>query len=136
ASEFGLARITASEDQEGLVPAAAVGVGQSLWVSAAVVGFARDKESKRPHVRLSCRVLDAQGKPTLAKPFVGELGKDAPGNAHALPGQFCLMLNRPGSFVVELKAEDAGAGKTARVSFPITVVSLKRAANTPSARNP
>jgi hypothetical protein len=127
AKEFGLVRVTASTDQEGAVPAAALGVGQSLWVGAAVVGFARDKESKRPHVRVSLRVLDEQGKPTLEKPFVGELGKDAHGNAISLPAQFCLLLNRPGTFTVELQADDAAAGKTSRISFPISVVEPIRA---------
>jgi hypothetical protein len=126
--QFGLVRVTASTDQEGAVPAAALGVGQSLWVGAAVIGFTHDKQTKHPHVRVSLRVLDSQGKPTLEKPFVGELGKDVPANALSLPAQFCLLLNRPGDFSVELHAKDVVSGKTAEVSFPITVVAATTAA--------
>ena len=70
-------------------------------------------------------MLDQNGKPTVEKPPTGEVSKDVPDKLLALPMQFLLDLNREGSFTVELKATDKVSGKTATVSFPLTVQKSK-----------
>jgi hypothetical protein len=122
---FGIVRLSATTDQEGHAPATVLASGQSLWVSTAVVGFARDPKTKQPHIRLDLRVLDADGKPTLDKPFTGEINKDVLESAVSIPAQFYMLLNRPGQFTVEVEASDLLAKKKYKLSFPITVQAVK-----------
>jgi hypothetical protein len=119
---FGLVRVTTTADVDGETFQSVYPVGGSLWVNFGVVGFARDKAKGQPNVQFELRVLDDTGKPTLAKPFQGTVEKDIPEKAMLVPGQFLVGLNRPGRFVVQLKATDKVSGQTAEVSFPITVV--------------
>jgi len=118
---FGLVRVAASGDPEGLVPAGMLGEGQSVWVNALVVGFGRDNTGKQPNVTLELRVLDENGKPTMTKPFSGAVNKDVPANASTLPIQFHVALNRKGKFTVEVKATDLIANKSVTQTFPLTV---------------
>jgi hypothetical protein len=118
--DFGISRLVLTGDPEGRVPAGLLGVGQELYVNAMVVGFQRGA-GQQPNVRVELRVLDESGKPTLAKPFAGEITKDVPPKDTALPVQFLLGLNRPGKFTVELTATDKSNNKKATQSFPITV---------------
>ncbi|HKI37614.1 MAG TPA: hypothetical protein VKA46_37505 [Gemmataceae bacterium] len=123
--DFGLVRLSASADPDGQVPSGLLTAGHSLWLSGAVVGFQRGAGAMQPNVTLELKVLDADGKPTVAKPFGGTISKDVPAKDLALPIQFHVALNRPGKFTLELKATDQLAGKTATQSFPITVHPLK-----------
>jgi hypothetical protein len=123
--DFGLVRLSATADAEGQVPASVVGAGHSLWVNGAVVGFQRGGAAQQPNVLLELRVLDGNGKPTVAKPFAGTINKDVPAQDAALPIQFLVSLNRPGQFTVQVKATDQTAGKTVTQSFPITVHAVK-----------
>ncbi len=119
---FGLLRLTTTSDPEARMPAGQMSAGQSLWINGIVVGFARNKEGeKQPNVMLEMRVLDENGKPTLAKPFSGVVNKDVPSKANSLPIQFHLGLNRPGKFTVELKATCAICGESTTQKFPVTV---------------
>lgn len=122
---YGLVRLNLATDPEGHSPAAALAAGQSLWLNAGVVGFERDKSTKQPNIRLTLRVLDEAGKPTVRKPFSGEVNKDVDSKAISIPAQFHLSLNRSGKFLVELEAADQVSGKTAKLSFPINVLSAK-----------
>lgn len=119
---FGLIRLTSTTDPEGRMPGGRLTAGQSLWLNGIVVGFGRDKEGDRqPNVKLEMRVLDENGKPTLAKPFSGVVNKDVPSKANSLPIQFHLGLNRPGKFTVEVKATCAICGESTTQKFPMTV---------------
>jgi hypothetical protein len=120
-AEFGLVQLKITSDPNGTVPAGLVGAGQSIWVNFAVVRFDRDKASKQPNVQFEMRILDESGKPTLAKPETGSISQDVPANDKLLGGQFPISLNRPGKFTVELKAVDKITGKSATLSFPLTV---------------
>jgi hypothetical protein len=122
---FGVVALTTSSDADAHLPVGLMCVGESVWVNAAVVGFERDKSTGQPHVDLELRILDEQGKPTVAKPFTGTINKDVHAKAPALPLQFHLYLNRAGKFTIEGKATDKVSGKTSRVSFPITVLPHK-----------
>jgi hypothetical protein len=118
---FGLVRVAATYDAEGQIPAGLLGAGQSVWVNTVVTDFARDPGRQQPHVQVELRILDEQGRTTLAKPFSGTVDKDVPSRAVALPVQFLVALNRPGKFTVELKATDRVSGKTTTASLPLTV---------------
>jgi hypothetical protein len=118
---FGIVQVKATSDPEGTVPAGLLGSGQSVWVNFAVVRFERDKGKQQPNIQFEMRILDVAGKPTLAKPESGTIDRDVPVADKLLGGQFYVAVNRPGKFVVELKAEDKVAGKSASVSFPLTV---------------
>jgi hypothetical protein len=107
-------------------PAPPVAVpGQTYLVNFAVVGFELDKGRKdQPNIETSLRVLDEEGKPTLAKPFTGsatEVGQFK----GVIPLQFMLTLNRPGKFKVELKATDKVSGKSAEQLLDLVVLEQK-----------
>lgn len=122
AAAFGLVRLTTSYDDAGRLPAPMIGVpGQGMHINFAAVGFERDKSKKNPHITVEMRVLDDAGKPTLPKPFPGEV-TDVPEKLHAVPMGFGMVLNRPGKFTVELKATCNISKKTATLKFPLTVL--------------
>jgi hypothetical protein len=123
--DFGLVRLTTTSDQDGLLPVTAAGVGQPLWVTFGAVSFARGSDTKQPNVAFEIRVLDENGKPTVAKPAASTVNKDVPEKLLGLPMKFLLSLNRPGRFTIEVTANDQLAGKTAKLSFPITVYEIK-----------
>ncbi len=120
---FGLVRVGAFADRETKVPAAAVGVvGETVYLSFAPVGFARDKTTKQPDVHVTMRVLDDQGKPTFAKALSGTVNKDVPEDLKLMSMHFGITLNRIGNFTVELAATDKISGKAAKVNLPLKVV--------------
>jgi hypothetical protein len=92
-----------------------------LVVNFAAVGFERAKSGDQPNIAVTLTVTDGDGKPTLAKPFAGAVTKGVPSKVLAVPMQFALSLNRAGKFKVEVKATDKISGKTATLSFPLTV---------------
>jgi hypothetical protein len=121
--DFGIVRVGTFADREGLVPVPPVGVvGSSFYVKFAAVGFARDKATKQPSLRVTMRILDDKGKPTFAKPLEGKVNSDVPAEELLVPLQFGITLNRVGTFTVELTATCELCGKTKSVSFPLKVV--------------
>ncbi len=123
---FGLVRPTVTSDPEGRYPAPFAAEGQSVWINFAAVGFARAGDKGSPDLSVSMRVLDADGKPTSAKPVVGKVEADqVPAKALAVPMQFLVAANRPGKFTVEVTARDAVGGKSATLSLPLTVMKVK-----------
>jgi hypothetical protein len=121
--DFGLVRVTTTGDLAGLNPVAVPGVGESLWVNFAVVGFERATDAKKqPNVQFEMQIFDDTGKPTTAKPFTGTVNDKVLEKAPALQGQFLLSLNRAGKFRVSVKATDQISKKTSEVTFPLTVV--------------
>jgi hypothetical protein len=122
---FGLVQVVTSAEVEGKVPVAPVSVvGGALYVNFSVVGFQRDRGSKQPSLEVTLRLLDEQGKPTMARPPVGKVNSDVHPELKVVPLQFAVTLNRVGRFTVELSATDALSGKSAKVSFPLKVVDL------------
>jgi hypothetical protein len=121
---FGLVRLISSVDPDGQIQVPFLGVGQSVWINFAAVGFTRGQNGQ-PDLSVSLRVLDEQGKPVTAKPMTGAVNKDIPKNLQALPMQFMLNLNRAGKFTVEVTATDKGSGTSATVSLPLTVLKAK-----------
>ena len=120
AKDFALVRTTVAPDIDGRYPAAVFACGQGVWVQAHAVGFAPDRD-KKPNVVFEMRVLDENGKPTLADAVTGTPPKDESAGLSGLPMAFPLTLNRPGKFTVEVQATDRISGKKAKMSLPIVV---------------
>jgi hypothetical protein len=100
--------------------------GQTFFVNLIVVGFDLDKARKdQPNVETTMRVLDEDGKPTLAKPYSGLTTEIPPQFKKAIPIQFILQLNRPGKFKIELQGVDKVSGKTAEQVLDLTVIEPK-----------
>jgi hypothetical protein len=122
---FGLVRFNLTSDVEGRIAAPFVGVaGQTVWINFHAVGFKRGGQKDEPNLSVEMRVMDEADKPTLPKPFLGEV-KELPKDLRGAPLQFVLTLNRPGKFTIKLKATDKLGKKTAELSFPITVLESK-----------
>jgi len=119
---FGLVGLFTSVDDSGQLPAPPVGVtGQNIWIQFLMVGFGRDKASKKPNATVEMRVLDEARKPTLPNPQVYVVN-NVEEKDMAVPFRVPLPFNREGSFTVELKATDKTGNKTATVTFPVRVL--------------
>ncbi len=127
--DFGIVRLNCAYDIGGeygpMFPSPGLGcVGQVLFLHFGITGFDRDMKSKQPALKLDLRMLDAEGKPTLAQPATEGLPKtDQPvGEKMSLvPLFFPLMLTKPGKYTVELTATDLNSKKTKTVTYPLTV---------------
>lgn len=120
-STFALTRFSSSYDPAMSIPAPLIGVpGQVIYLNFAAVGFGRDAK-KLGDLSLEMRVLDEAGKPTLAKPIIGQF-PGIPESANLYHVQFPFGLNRAGKFKIELKATDNVTKKTSAMSFPLTVL--------------
>jgi hypothetical protein len=105
-------------------PTPPVGVaGQKIQMFYNLVGFDIDKKEKQASVSIQVRILDSDGKPTLAKPYKGDLKADArsaPGMMVMVP--FPIELNRPGKFKIELKAACNVSGKKTEQTLDLNVL--------------
>jgi hypothetical protein len=97
--------------------------GQNVLLHCALVGYKKDEKTKLPHVTFEMQVTDADGKPTLTKPFKGDIKaepKDNPGMMTFQP--IILQLNRPGKFKVTIKATCNVSKKTTDHTFDLNVL--------------
>jgi hypothetical protein len=125
-ADFGIVQVGLFADADTRVPMSAVGVvGDSAYLQFSAIGFARAKEKKQPNVHVSMRILDEQGKPTMAQPITGKIDADVAPDARYLPMLFGITLNRAGRFTVELTAEDRITGKTSRIAYALRVLPLE-----------
>ncbi len=99
-------------------PAPPVAVpGQQLLVFFTVVGFetksgkTKDRLAAGVHVEMS--ILDESGKPTLSKPYTGDVTELTEEFKAFLPFQFPLPLNRAGKFKIKFTATDSLGKKPA-----------------------
>jgi hypothetical protein len=122
---FGIVRVSTTGDAEGRSPLPVLQTGKSAWINFSTVGQARKEEHGQPDVAVAMQVRDQEGRPLLTNAPSGEVKKGVPDSAAALPFQFELELNRPGTFTVELTATDKIGGGNASVAFPVTVVKAK-----------
>ena len=111
-------------DQDGILPIGAPVVGQPLWLSFGVVGFARDKTTGQPSVQVESCVLDENGKPTC-RMLSTTVDKGVPSTLVGLPIQKLVSPNRPGQFTADLRVKDNLTGQTARLAFPFKVIEVK-----------
>jgi hypothetical protein len=120
---FGLISVGTSADREGHIAWSPVGVvGDSIYLNFSAVGFARDKQTKNPNIKVTMRVLDEKGQAASAAKMFGEANSDIPENMAVVPMQFGITLNRTGRFTLEVTATDVIAGKSATVSYPVRVL--------------
>jgi hypothetical protein len=124
---FGFVQVGLSHrDAPTLAAPQVAGVGEALDLNFSVVGFELDKSRKdQPSIETSLRILDEDGKPTLAKPYGGLANEAPPEYKKGLPMKFSLYLNRPGKFKLEVKATDKVAKKNATLLLDLTVVEAK-----------
>ncbi|MSU76570.1 MAG: hypothetical protein EXS16_00600 [Gemmataceae bacterium] len=125
-ADFGIVHVGLFADVEARAPVSAIAVvGDSFYLQFAAVRFARDKETKQPNVHLALRILDQQGKPTMAKPILGKVNAGVPEDEHFLTNQFGITFNREGRFTIELSAHDQITGNRAQISYTIRVLPLE-----------
>jgi len=125
-ANFGIVQVGLFADPEGRVPMSAVGVvGDSAYLRFSAVGFGRGKDSMNPSVQVSMRILDEQGKPTMAKAITSVIDKGAGPKDPYLPLQFAFTMNRAGRFTVELTAEDRVSGQRSQVLYAVRVLPLE-----------
>lgn len=117
---FGLVNISASGTADTTGAVVPFRAGKPGVVNLTAVGFGR-APSGQPDIRVTMEVRDAQGRPALAQPSVGQVGADVPAKALSVPMQFQLQLDRPGDYTLDLRGEDRVGGGESRISLPITV---------------
>ena len=94
--DFGIVRVNCAYDLGGpngpVFPSPGLGcVGQVLFLHFGLTGFERDAKTKQPALKLEMRMLDADGKPTLAGPVDGGSAQGRrPGAGTALGGAALL----------------------------------------------
>lgn len=119
--EFGIVRTAVFADPLGRVPSPSVGVlGQNLFIRFAAIHFG--KKEKESNIEATLKVLDSDGKNILVHGQTKKLGGGLVPDSPWAPGDFGLTLNRVGEFTVEIHAEDKIANKSAKMSFPLRVV--------------
>jgi hypothetical protein len=129
--DFGIVAVYTSHDPKGELSAPTNGqVGQTLYIHFTVASFERDPKTKQPDVEIQFQFLDEQGKPILvnekSEPTPRKHEQDAKSVPPVKDGdgaftlQFPLFLNRPGKFVVEMKATDRVTKKTFTYKLPVT----------------
>jgi len=118
---FGFVQVRFTSGNGDPMPAVAV-PGQRIYLHSALVGFELDKKDKLPNVTFEMVVLGESGKPTVPKPFKGDLKPDLKG-VNLMPFRpIPLELNRPGKFMVVLRATDNVTGRTTTETLSLTVV--------------
>jgi len=126
AKEFGIVTLYTSSDAKGELFAPPMGmVGHMLWVHFVAVMFDRDAK-KQPNLEVELLMVDADGKPTVAKPTILEINSGVEEGDSGIPLRFPLLLNRPGKFTLKLKATDKITKKTSLAEFPIEVMPQRK----------
>jgi hypothetical protein len=132
APQFGVVRAGFGYDKPPQAPPPAPPVavaGQQLLVFFAVVGFkseaGKTKENLAANVHVELSVLDDGGKPTVAKPYMGDVKDISEDYKDLVPFQFPLPLNRSGKFKVKFTATDNLTKKTVSQELDLNVVDVK-----------
>ena len=129
--DFGVVAVYTSHDPKGELSAPTTGqVGQTLFVQFSVASFERSPKTKQPDVEIEFQTFDEKGNALLVNPENKPTPRKHIQDAQsALPVkdtdgaftlQFPLFLNRPGKFVVEIKATDRVSKKTFTYKLPVT----------------
>ncbi len=124
--EFAVVAVYTSHDPKGEISAPTAGqVGQTLYVQFSVASFERDPKTKQPNVEMEFQLFDDKGLPTLGTPLKDVQDNVSPQQVKdgdgAFAKQFPLFLNRPGKFVVQMKATDRVTKKESTYRLPVTV---------------
>lgn len=120
---FGIVSVYTAADPRGEIPAPRQGVvGQVPWLHYSLVGFERDKTTKYPKLNVEVITYNDKGQKLLPKPLTQDFEKEAGETDFVFPLRFAMPFNTPGKYVVEVKATDKIAGKTAKIAVPVTVL--------------
>ena len=134
APRFGLILTAFGYDKPATAPPPAPPVavpGQQLLTFFTVVGFdtkpgKTPKDPLQADVAVEMSILDESGKPTLTKPFTGEIKEVTEDYKTFLPFQFPILMNRPGKYTVVLTATDKQGNKPpVKQELQLTVVDVK-----------
>jgi hypothetical protein len=124
--EFGIVAVYTSHDPKGELSSPTTGqVGQTIYIQFSIASFERDPKTGQPNVEIEFQVFDDRGNKTLEKPRTHIQDAQSVPQVKAGDGafalQFPLFMNRPGKFVVEMKAKDRVNNKTFTYKLPVTV---------------
>jgi hypothetical protein len=98
--------------------------GQTLMVNFMVVGF--ELKDKQPNLTFEMRIMDEKGKPTMNKPFTGDVTMVDDESRKNLSMQFPIPINRnPGKYTVELMVRDKIKDKKVEEKMTFTVIDPK-----------
>ncbi len=102
--------------------------GQNYVAGFALVDMALDGK-KQPNVHIMMRVLDGTGKNVVTQPILSTLPKDLPEEIdlkkeNFVPMQFPIYLNRTGTYLIEVIAEDKISKKSIQLRYPLTVLDV------------
>jgi hypothetical protein len=128
--EFGIVAVYPSVDERGEIHAPTAGtVGQSYFLQCSVVSFERSKPDPKtpkavaqPDLTFEMTILDATGRPTLAKPTTFKLTAEVMEKDQMFTMRFVLPMTRAGKYVVRLKAVDGIAKKESAFDLPMSVI--------------
>jgi hypothetical protein len=120
-TKLGLVQLKATNAAGEAVPALGV-PGQTIWLHYTLVGYDMTKQNPpNPNVTFEMQIIDKEtGKPTLEKPFKGDI---IVGPKDFLPfAPTPIQLNRAGKFTIVLKATDNIAKKTTEQKMDLEVL--------------
>jgi hypothetical protein len=111
------------------IQAKAVGFpGESYLATFAIVDMTLNA-GKQPDVDIFMRVYDAGGKTLVAPQIISNLPKDLPEEVdlkktNFVSMQFPIYLNRTGTFIIEILAQDKLSKKNIKLRYPLTVLDV------------
>lgn len=120
--DFGIVRLSTSSDPGYEFPTAPTALpGSVVWLHFHLVGFERDKSSRQPNLTIELETTDEKGTKVVAvKPRTFTEGLPAVESLLNFP--IALPFNRPGKYLVVLKATDNLTKKTAKAILPVTIL--------------
>ena len=100
--------------------------GENYVATFAIVDMTLNAK-KQPDVDITMRVYDADGKTPVAPQILSNLPKDLPDDIdlkkeNFVPMQFPIYLNRTGTFIIEVLAQDKLTKKNIQLRYPLTVL--------------
>ncbi len=107
--------------------------GSDFTVGFSLVGMKPNEKTKLPEVEVVVRVLDEAGKELTTKPWT----IDVAGVFHnppvvdlrektVVPVYLTFALNRPGTFTIQVDAEDKIGKEKTQMKFPLKVIDLPK----------
>jgi len=120
--KFALVQIQTAIDAERRSATPVFVVGQTAFVSGAIVGFKRD-DKDNPNIALEVSVVDEDGKMTTkdARKELFDAKQNLPKTATSIPLQIPVVLNRPGKFTLQVKIADTLSNESFELKLPISV---------------
>lgn len=121
--DFGIVGVNTFYDEERKISAPTSGfVGQSIVVNFVVIGFARDPKTKQPNVEIEFQPMDDKNQATLPQPLKDKVDTGIKEEDPGFLRQFPLLMNRPGKFVLKIKATDLITKRIFTYDLPVTIL--------------